>query len=771
MLRNALVAVSLLIVGGFVVALVNAQDLVRRSAEPPRSATEGGGQSSILKSRSRVSGVRVSAPTSLAEPGSLAEKGALAEPGSFPRGSGPSSAQPLSATGKTLSATGKPLSATGKTGAANTMAGASGSVGASGPETRGPETGGLQSVLKRRLREQPAATVAHELAGDDPSSSRRQQAKTIVEVPAEPLREPALYRESPRNATPSLNGPRAASAPLELPPAQPAETTASQAPPTLGTSLDPRQTTSTIDSSIRPRVQSYSDRRPTAGAEPRRLASRPTVKRSPVSEVPANVLPGIGASGTESPAKRERASSVALLSSEAPAVRVEAKGPAAITLGKEATYTVQAFNRGDKPAVGVLVHVTLPRTIQVAGTETVSGTVERRTIGLDAGHVVWTIDEIAAGSNAQLEIKIVPQQAQPFQVGVEWSFRPLVARSEILVQQPKLDISIGGPKDMLFGETKVYTLTLTNPGTGDAENVAVTLGNSPTSGVTKQLGRLAAGERRELDVELTARDAGSMEIQALALADGGLRSEASISVRVRRARLEVKVVGPARRFANSSATYEVRVSNVGDAVAQDVLASLSLAKGARYTGGAAGASTRAGRIQWPVGQLNPGSDKVFRLQFELSLPGENQVEARVLATGDLAAADAIVTRVEALADLKLIVDDPQGPKSIGEEVVYEVTVANRGTKSAKNISVVTQFSDGIEPVRAEGAEAEIVPGQVIFKTIAELAPGERIVLKIVAKADKEGNHLFRAEVNCSDPETRLVTEETTRYFASSVLGP
>jgi hypothetical protein len=461
---------------------------------------------------------------------------------------------------------------------------------------------------------------------------------------------------------------------------------------------------------------------------------------------------------------------VALITSEAPAVRVEARGPAAITVGKEAVYRVEAFNDGRRPAAGLVVHVALPRSIQVAGTEPTAGQVERQTIGLEAGHLVWNIDEIAAGSSAELLVKLVPQQAHPFALGVQWSFRPLVAASEIQVQEPKLDISISGPKDILYGETKIYTLTLTNPGTGDAENVAITLGSSPASGATKQLGTLAAGERRELDVELTARDAGTMDIQAHALADGGLRAEAAIRVRVRRAQLEVKVVGPAKRFANSPALYQVRVANVGDAVAQDVVAALSLPEGTQYVAGAAGAVAQAGRIQWPVGLLNPGSDKEFQLQFELILPGARRFEARALAAGDLAAADEVVTQVEALADLKLLVNDPRGPKSVGEEVAYEVTVVNRGTKSARNITIVTQFSEGIEPTAAEGGEAEIVPGQVLFQPIAEIAPGERIVLKVLAKAEKEGNHVFRAEVQCGDPETRLVTEEATRYFASGILG-
>ena len=38
--------------------------------------------------------------------------------------------------------------------------------------------------------------------------------------------------------------------------------------------------------------------------------------------------------------------------------------------------------------------------------------------------------------------------------------------------------------------------------------------------------------------------------------------------------------------------------------------------------------------------------------------------------------------LEALADLKLVVNDPQGPVPVGKEATYEIHIINRGTKAA-----------------------------------------------------------------------------------------
>jgi hypothetical protein len=130
----------------------------------------------------------------------------------------------------------------------------------------------------------------------------------------------------------------------------------------------------------------------------------------------------------------------------------------------------------------------------------------------------------------------------------------------------------------------------------------------------------------------------------------------------------------------------------------------------------------------------------------------------------LSATETVVTRVEALADLKLTINEPKGPRPISEEVVYELVVVNRGTKAAEQVQVMMHFSEGMEPTGADGAQAEIAPGQAAFRSIPRIEAGQQLVLKIRARADRPGNHRFRGEVQCADPETRLLSEGTTRFF-------
>ena len=154
--------------------------------------------------------------------------------------------------------------------------------------------------------------------------------------------------------------------------------------------------------------------------------------------------------------------------------------------------------------------------------------------------------------------------------------------------------------------------------------------------------------------------------------------------------------------------------------------------------------------------------------------GLNQLTVRVEAAAAESRTGQFRTTVTGVADLKLIVNDPPGPKMLDELAVYEIKIVNRGTKVATNIDVVGQFGYGVEPVKTEGRRAELLPGQAVFNPIDSLGPGEEIVLKVYAQASKAGRHKFRAVVKSSDPETALVQEEMTWFHSaeqSSGDGP
>jgi uncharacterized repeat protein (TIGR01451 family) len=469
------------------------------------------------------------------------------------------------------------------------------------------------------------------------------------------------------------------------------------------------------------------------------------------------------------PLDEDSSSGDLLIENESPVLTVKTRGPKTISVGKTASYKIDIVNSSEHDAKDVVVDVNIPTWTDVSKQHASSGSARLQPD--DRGNTVmqWSVGRLAARGRETLTLDIIPRGSRPFDLGVTWTFNPVHSMAQIQVQEPKLDISVVGPNDILFGETKIYTITVSNPGTGDAENVVLQLlplmPGDPATGV-RQLGVLKSGTRRAVEVELTARQPGRLQIRAEATADGGLNCRGHQEILVRRANLEIKVEGPPMKYAGTRARYTFDITNNGDAPAQDVVALATLPSEAKSITATDHGAVHEDQlqVQWDLGSLRPGTGRRFDVECVLNAAGTNRVDIRAVASGNLTAISATETNVESLADLKLSVNDPKGAIAVGTDVVYEVRITNRGTKDARDIQVVGYFSEGVEPVSISGWSGTVAEGQVELEPISRLGAGQEMVVTITAQANRPGNHVFRAQLDCNNPETRLAQEEWTRFY-------
>jgi uncharacterized repeat protein (TIGR01451 family) len=474
-----------------------------------------------------------------------------------------------------------------------------------------------------------------------------------------------------------------------------------------------------------------------------------------------------------------------LFKRQSPLIGIETNGPRTMIVGKEGTYTVTVQNSGEVAANEVVVTIRIPDWADVVGSKETSGVAHvPAAISSDASastatatgnlnEVRWTLPRLEAKSKEQLSLQIVPRQSRPFDLAVQWTFTPITQSTVVQVQEPKLVMNLSGPADVLFGDTKIYKMTLSNPGTGDAENVVIHL--SPLTGhpgapTKHQIGTIKAGDNKVIEVELTARQAGQVVIHATAAAEGGLQAEVSEEVTVRRAELQVKIVGAKARYAGTVASYHVEVVNSGNAPAEDVQVIAALPAGAKFLNATSGgqASSDGAKVHWTIPTVRDGGNVVLELKCQVNNPGVNRLAVQSTAVGELSAATEDVCQVEALADLKLDVIEPKGPIAVGADVNYEIRLVNRGSKGASDVKIVGYFSGKIDPVTATGGEHRLVPGIVIFKPIAALPPGGEATFKITAMAKAPGHHMFKAEVVCETAGAKLGSEHTTLFYGDEM---
>ena len=605
------------------------------------------------------------------------------------------------------------------------------------------------------------------------SSSRRRQAPALSEpsetsVAAEPelvpISTPIPVNQPDEFTPPKTTTPSTAAAAPNL--SSPSSSGSEAFVPTLPkfTNESAGQTPNAIASSNQPAtLPSLSTERP-SGAIP---VNKPDEYTQPIASQPVSSQPQVVVT-PPTPAADLRPD--VLSTHTSPELTIETLGPRKIAVGREARYRVMIRNRGGVEARDVIVVLDVPQHAEIAELHGTSGSSTSADEFATGKPLTWQIDSVPAKSQEELTLVLIPRRSEAFELGVRYTSSTPTARATVEVQEPKLALTVTGPSEVTFGEQRLYKLTVSNPGNGLAENVVLQLMPlSPGDGepLNHVVGNLRAGESNAIEVELTARQAGTLRIRTAATAEGNLRAEAAADVVVRRASLEVVAAAPRMLFAGVPGTYEVRVRNTGDDAARNVRLTVDLPSAAKLLSSTPSVQPNAagGPLTWTFDRIAPGSEQVCQLKCAWDQTGRQQITVVAVGDGDLRKTTVAATDVQAVADLALDVIDTPGPVPVGQAVTYEIRVKNRGLKSAEGVDVVAYFSEGIEPEKAEGHGFEIQPGMIIFKTLPTVGAGQERVLKVTARAQAAGNHRLRVELQSAAPQTQLSHEDATFFYA------
>lgn len=107
--------------------------------------------------------------------------------------------------------------------------------------------------------------------------------------------------------------------------------------------------------------------------------------------------------------------------------------------------------------------------------------------------------------------------------------------------------------------------------------------------------------------------------------------------------------------------------------------------------------------------------------------------------------------------LRVEVFSPPKPLAVGSSANFGLRIINLSDKPAPDVSAIVFFSEGLEPLKIEGAEGKLAVGQALFKPMT-LAPRGQVDLEIQATVTDYGSQIYRAEVRCEAWETNLVSE-------------
>lgn len=609
--------------------------------------------------------------------------------------------------------------------------------------------------------------TADETAYEDeipPQDGYEQDAEYAAGPPADPYAaEPAQaepYAEEPR--TNRLRAPRPVAEAAAEPRYDEAEpVTATEDPAATSVEVAPIDP---ADPEVAPRSRDFDafDDPPSASAP---AAAAPMEQGSRLAgferdnELPP-VTETLAAQGTGRPGPQEREGA------QAPALAIEKIAPAEVQVGRTAIFQVLVRNVGDVPVHSVELHDEVPQGAELADST------PRAQLGA-SGELVWDLGTLQPGDEASVEMQIIPRTEGELGSVATVRFHA-DATVRTVATRPELVLRASSQPDVLVGEDAVVTIEVTNRGSGAATGVVVEQAlpqqfEHPSGAqIEYEVGDLAPGESREVQLMLTAARAGPTSNRMKARADGDLVVEADWQIEVVAPALEVVLDGAKRRFLEREATYNLLISNPGTAPAQNVELAAYLPAGFKFVSadnyGEFDPQTRA--VHWSLEELPANESGSVSLTAVPIEAGEQRVLIQGKAERGLSVEHEEAIQVEGIPAVLFEVVDVADPIEVGAETTFEIRVVNQGTSKATNVQIRAVLPDEMKAVAAEGPTRHLFDRQTVtFDSLSRLAPKADTTYRIRAQSLRPGDLRIKVQLLTDDLQSPVTKEESTRVFA------
>ena len=451
---------------------------------------------------------------------------------------------------------------------------------------------------------------------------------------------------------------------------------------------------------------------------------------------------------------------------QSPQVTIEKSGPKEIQVGKPATFKTTVRNTGQIPAVGIEVRDLVPKGTRLLGT------VPKATRSV-RGELIWVLGTLKPGEDASAEMELMPvSEGEIGSVATVHVNAEATARAT--VTKPDLVVQVSAPGQVLIGEEAAMTITVSNTGTGVAtgvvieEHIPAGLQHSSGADLEYEVGELAPGASKQLELALTAAKPGPVTNVLKVRGDGSLKAEHRFNMEVLAPQLDIAVGGPKRRYLEREASYEFTVSNPGTAAAKQVELVAYLPPALKFvSANNAGHYFEADRtVHWRLEQLPSKESGAVQLVTVPIEPGQQKLRLRGTAQRGLEVEREQPILIDGISAILFQAADTVDPVEVGKETTYEIRVVNQGSKAATNVRITVMLPPELKFVAAEGPSRYNIDGnQVVFEGLARLAPKADTTYQVRAQGLRPGDLRTRIQLMTDEMQTPVTKEESTRVYA------
>jgi len=446
------------------------------------------------------------------------------------------------------------------------------------------------------------------------------------------------------------------------------------------------------------------------------------------------------------------------------AVRLEKTTPKDVQLGDVFDYSIKVTNLTGMPLEDVVVVESVPNGFDFTGATP--------SANKDGATLRWSLGSL--GPNANEEIKVSGVATSPGSLTSRATVNYSVsARADVRVLQAVLDLSKTAPAEVLLCEPVPVKYVVKNTGNCPAENVTVVeelpdglMTQDDKKRVAFDAGTLDPNQLKEFSAVLKATRAGTYITRAVAASPDGLSIESEgTTTAVRQPVLSVTKAGPAKQYIGRSVTYEITVANLGDGAAQNAVLEDVLPPGVTSIKVSEGGGISESKAIWRLGTIPPSHYKKVNITYLTQEAGELSSMATATAHCASEATANAQTAIVGVPAILLEVVDVGDPVEVGGQGTYIITATNQGSAPGTNIQIVCEIEDKVTCVSAGGATSGTAEGNTItFAPLTNLAPRTKAIWRVVTRAEKAGDVLFKVSMTTGQFSRAVEETESTNLY-------
>jgi uncharacterized repeat protein (TIGR01451 family) len=320
-----------------------------------------------------------------------------------------------------------------------------------------------------------------------------------------------------------------------------------------------------------------------------------------------------------------------------PQLLVKQDCPDKVLVGDHVPVTITVSNPGDGPTDPVVVRVKMSEGVK----------------GEKGQVMVNEVGVLAAGETRVLKLICQSVKGGPQKITTSASVDgglTSAAESTTVVNEPKMEVVMSGPKLRYLDRAATYSVTVANPGDAPANdvqvNVAVPVGfkvsaasnngkyDAAARTILWSVGTVNPGEKKEVSYKCSAAQIGDHKHVAAAQASGGLRSASDVVTTVEGiASLLMELADVDDPIEVGAETgYEVRVTNHGSAAATNVEIRALIPKemAIKSCQGPTEHKVEGQEVVFAaIPKLAPKADAVYRIKVKAQAAGDVRFRARL----------------------------------------------------------------------------------------------------------------------------------------------